>query len=500
MKKGFIRTLVVVAVLLLTPVLSFAQEKDTITSSAFQVQNLGTEDTTVTVKYYNADGTEAASQQKVVRAQSSVTFLPFDVTETDSFVTMAAPEGFIGGVVIESDSPIVAITNLTGDARGSSYPGFEMGAEQINLPLIARNNGFSTSFSVQNAGTAAATVNISYAGANPNTGDAVTASEDAFTLQPGAARQFYQVDKTELGEVFVGAGTVSSSGNQLVVAVTQEGNNQLLTYDGFTAGSNTVAVPLLMAHNYGSYTGLQIQNAGTNSTNVTVSYSPNAATQAPDGYTVCANAPQDVVVNDLAAGASVTLLQLEGEANNTPSILFEDEFEGCTYVGGATVTSSGEPLVAIINQVDETGKKQASAYEGFNPANATQRIEAPVVFAQNTNSNGNATLFSAIQVQNTGSADTTVTVTYSPNSATGEGACTGVTSAQKDITAGNSDYIFQSTALDPSNFPDGCTYVGSATIEAGQNIVAIVNQTDSDSTLANTDVLFTYNGFNRTTQ
>ena len=261
----------------------------------------------------------------------------------------------------------------------------------------------------------------------------------------------------------------------------QSAGSQLLAYNAFTSGAAKISVPLLQANNSGFYSGLQVQNAGTETTNVTVSYTNNTAS----GAGVCGAITAQSF--SLAAGDSKTLIQAGGSATEG----FNPEFATCRYIGGANITSdNGQQLVAIVNQL---GGGSSSSYESFSSDAATATVKAPLVAANNSG-------YTAIQVQNVGAAAANVTVTYSPNAATGDGICGTPTPVSKEIAAGQSFTFFQANSaegvaagFDPQFAT--CRYVGSATITAptGGKIVAVVNQL----VIGFNDGLFSYNGFNQ---
>jgi hypothetical protein len=239
-----------------------------------------------------------------------------------------------------------------------------------------------------------------------------------------------------------------------------------------------VAVPLVMANNFGAFTGVQVQNTGTAQANVTVTYSANSVPG-------CDTPPAATFA--LAAGTSKTLIQAGGAAAEG----FDPFFASCRYVGGATITSDGAPLVAIVNQISGGS---ASAYESFNTAAATGTVKVPLAAANNFG------LFTGIQVQNVGTASTDVTMTYGPNTlAAGDGICGTPVARTKTIGAGASFTFIQSGAGAESDGFDAqfasCRYVGSATITAaaGGKVVAIVNQLSGGAG----DSLFTYNAFSQ---
>lgn len=475
MKRRIVQMMLMIALALLP--LGVSAQSSVVTGSGFQVQNLSeTQTATIVVTYYNANGTTAATQTQTIPAGGSLTF--FD--GNGGTVAMAAPAGFRGSVVISSDQPIAAITNLIGTGLGEAYSGFSAGAQTVSVPLIMRGNaGFSTSLTIQNVGSASTTVNVAY-----TPGTSGTAGTDSATIPAGSSVTFDQSTNTALGTTFIGSATVTAgAGGSIVAIVNQTAGAQLLTYNGFTGGAPSIAVPLVMANNSGFYTGIQVQNAGAASTNVTVAYSANSAT----GSNACGTPTASTFA--LAAGASKTLIQAGGDAASG----FNPFFATCTYIGSATITSDNSTnLVAIAN---ELGGSLASSYESFSTAAATNKVTAPLVVANNGGLSG-------VQVQNVGAAAADVTITYSANSATGTGVCGTPTARTTSIAAGASQ-TFQlagsSGGFDPATGQDGqfatCRYVGSATITtaAGGKLVAVVNQIATGLT----DGLFTYNGFNQ---
>ncbi len=461
MRKLLIGLVVILALTLGIAVLVSAQG-GVIYTSGFQVQNLESDTATVQLEFYNQDGTLAASPTYTITGNSSRTFFPI----TD------VPSGFNGSLVISSDKDIRAINNLMGSFSGeridyfASTNGFQSGSSEINLPLIMCNNsGFDTWFNVQNAGTADATVYINYIpGSNGNPG-----SETA-VIAPGAAKMFSQaigsstVNCSTLADgagKFIGSAVITST--QPVAAVVMQINTGsfkvLMGYGGFPSGSSTVALPLIMANNNGFYTGIQVQNVGTVATTVTVDYSPNTVSGG--------NNPNDETF-DLAPGASKTIIQnaappANGSVNDWNAI--------GRYIGGAMITNSAnQPLVAIVNQTRPGTNALGASYEGFDPAAATTRASAPLIMANNS------TYWTGIQVQNVSNDTVHVVIDYGPNTVgTFEPA-----NEEFDLAPGASKTIIQNGAppANGSTVNDWGTnrYIGSATITATGNIVAIVNQ------------------------
>jgi hypothetical protein len=412
------------------------------------VQNLGTTAAQIIIKYYNQTGTQPIPDvNDTVPAMGSKTYYPIHTAD-----------GFNGSVVVEGDQPIVAIANTLGNnpQYAASTESFSAGASEVGLPLIMRaNGGYYTWFNVQNAGSGDASVTVEYTPADHGT----AYTEGPVTIKPGAAHTFSQRDMTQLGAKFVGAAVVKS--NQPVVAsVMQVGEiyKNMLGYNGFTGGSTSVSLPLVMANNSNYYTGIQVQNLGSAATTVTVNYGANlGGSFSPTNETAT-----------LQPDESTTFLQSGGQWGSNK------------YVGSATITTTGQDVVAIVNQVKLVGTAVGTAYNGFDPAKATSKVSAPLIMANN---NG---YYTGLQVMNVGTGSTTVTLDYGPNTA-GTYAPPNETAT---LAPGDSFNSIQNAGA-----WTGKKYVGSASVSAsgGGEIVMIVNQIWP---AAPGDQFMTYDGFN----
>jgi hypothetical protein len=498
-------------------------QQGTITGSGIQIQNL-TADTAANVElqYYPGNGAAAVPQQVTVPGGESLTLLSFD-DASDATPDYAVGEGFQGSVVITSDQPVAAITNLIGSnsagtpfAITEGYPGVVEGAQTLNAPLIVRNNpvganNASTTISVQNASDSAVNGTITYTPGADAEGNLIgnEGVTDSFSLGPGESTVFAQFAKTELGDRFVGSATISADGN-IAATVQQEGNDQLNSYAAFASASGTASVPLVIANNNvpRAFTGIQIQNAGNAETTVTVNFSDNSISQAQPGVGLEPCGTNGVMESrqiTIAAGASSTLITQDLTANTDgiDEFGFDAQFRDCRYIGSATIDGGGQNVVAIVNQTQTSGSLQGSAYEGFDPAVATSDVRAPLVAANNFG------LLTGVQVQNTGTAPADVTIDYSTNTYTSQVTgnlepCATEPESRTATVQGGASFTF--VQLGVAGLPDGldtengldsqftnCTYIGSATITGGE-IVSVVNQ---QNLAPAQDTLTTYNAFNQ---
>ncbi|HXF69360.1 MAG TPA: hypothetical protein VNK89_06105 [Thermoflexus sp.] len=436
------KRLFLVISLLVAISVSLSASAQTITyTSGFQVQNLDpSNDATISITFYNPNGSVAATVHDTIQAGRSKTYFPLN----------AVSDGFDGSVIISSDRDIRAIVNVLGNGLdyGASYGGFTAGATTVYVPLLMKaNSGFNTWFRIQNTGSAATNVTVTYS-------DGVTAS--CTNLQPGAACTLQQALEPHASG-WVGSAVVNAS-QPVAVTVIEVGPTTLFAYNGFTGGSTDVVMPLINANNAGYITGVQIMNLGSADTQVTVSYTPSLA------GTACTE------TKTIPAGRSETFA-LYAFAQTVPG---ENCANGVKFIGSARVTgnSANQPLVAVVNQLNIAANKGA-AYEGFNPATATDTVVMPLIMDRNSN------YWTGFSVMNVGSAPTTVTCTFSGSTHT----------ESQSLNPGEAMTRLQNGVIAPG-------YVGSATCTAssGGRIVGVVNELNS--VLAG-DAFLVYDAFNK---
>ncbi len=409
--------------------------------SAIQVQNLDTVAVAnISIAYYNPDGSMAVLPTPytnpvadTVQPGSSNTYLPIhpDV-------------GFKGSVVVSSDKQIAIISNLTIAATNralGTYTGVASGGPSLFFPLIDKRNNVSV-FSIQNASGVVANYVIDFVPL-PGGGFADIADLPG-TLQPGAAATYNMADYNGanpwLGSIKVTASTgalagVVSSVNMNVPASPTNG-----VYNGFSAGSATAILPLIMENNNGNRTGTSCQNLGPGPATITMSYTPSS------GFGARAD---DVFVDVPENGIAVKVMDYLGTTK---------------WVGGATVTVSGSATIACVVNQTRVVKKNSNMYEGFNPSATTDTVVMPLIMSKN----GSTTkAFTAFSVASVDGSNINVTCDWKPSEGfadiadtTKSGAAVLVFSQQVGFSAGDT------------------RWVGSAvcTETTGKSIVAVVNQ------------------------
>jgi hypothetical protein len=441
--------------LVFSPAKQASAQQGIVWSTGFQVQNLGTGAATVTIQLISQDGTTAATiSNETIATGGSNTYFP---------VPQVAG-GFNGSAIISATQPVAAILNILGNSGVAGQPFYSEAANgvaasatstSVSLPLIMRGNGgFNTWFSVQNAGTTAASVTVAFKKGT----DGTDLTLPAVSIPPGASHTFDQstADAAGLGVKFVGSATVTSS-QPLAVVVNQVGtgaSKTQLTYGGFPSGSNSVALPLIQQSNSTFFTGISIQNVGSVSATVTVSYAAQA-----DGTKLA----DDTAT--LAAGASAVFIKNAATK----------------YVGSATVTTGAadQQVVVVVNQLS-TVKGFGTAYEGLSTASATAQVSLPLLM------NANSGFFTGVQCKNVGTATTTMTLTFTKTTVAGGTLTPAAVTAS--VASGASANWLQNTI--------GQKYVGGGlvTTNPASSVVCIVNQLN-DGTVPG-DAFLTYDGIN----
>ena len=434
MKKFFMFFMVAALMLVMASAVAAAPSTYDV---GFQLANQSATTANVVITYVNQDGTVDATVNGTVPGNGSVTYFP-----------IGASSGFDGSVVISSDQPVVAIANVIGDnfAFAASYESFSAGASTVNLPLVMKGNfGYDTWFNVQNTATpttgGSVNITVSYAGQS---------CDETATIAAGAAATFNQASNSCLPAGYVGAATITATGGSIVATVLETGAAQLFAYNGFTSGSTAPVMPLVQSNSFGYFTGIQIQNTGAASADVTLDFIPASA------GTACSE------TKTIAAGASATY-------GLTGSCLFTQNF-----VGGAAVSanSGSEDLVAIVNQTNFGNK--GAAYDGLDTGSATQILSFPLVMDRNFG------YFTGFNVYAVADADGSCVFTAS--------AGTAGPDATFSLTAGE---VLNVSQL--NNHSAG--FVGSATCTSTSgSIMGIANQVNIAGA---GDTLLTYGGFNQ---
>ncbi len=317
-------------------------------------------------------------------------------------------------------------------------------------------------------------VTVSYIDKN----GAPLAADETESIPGYSNKVFYQADNASLPANFIGAATVTGTGNIAVVtnlynAGTSSSNAQLLSYDGFAGGDTTLLVPRFVRRFYGYNSGMSIQNLGAAATTVTIEF-----TFAGTAYTYTSP--------EILPGAALPLY-----ATTIAEIAAVDALPMSQRFGSAVITSGGENIIAIVNE-DNRGN---AADNNGDPV-AVERISQGITYNAFLDGSQTTTAFFAqivagaggifsggFQVVNTTATDTTCTATFNAQAGF---------SYDFELLGNASASVY--APLVPGIVQP---YNGSVTVVCGQAIVGISNLADVVGSGLVGDSFTCTNGLNR---
>jgi hypothetical protein len=415
--------------------------------TAATIQNTGTAAASVRIAYFDQNGSP-------VGAGDSISSLPVNASWTvrqdngNSFPSAGGDAVQAGSAVVYSDQPIASFVNElapgnVGDA--TSYSGVQVASgvgPTLYAPTIVNNayGGYTTGIGLLNEGTSPTDVTITYRDGS----GAVIKSQTVPALAAHAYHALYSGDTTlALPSGFAGTATITNSAAQSLGAVVNETGpgGQFSSYDAVPAGSTTLNVPVALNNAFGGYyTGMGIQNTSASSGSVTVTYYDTAGTPTVKSFNISGNGSLGVY---------------QGSASDGPAV--------GAYT--ATITST-LPLAAIVNEVapSNTSGKQSTSYNTFSAGSAT--LHLPLV--ENAGSDPWNT---GEGIMNTGTASTTVTVTYYD---TGTGTAVGT---PQTLTL--APHAFWGLYQPSGGLPSGTRATAVITTSTGGQVAVICNESSS---------------------
>jgi hypothetical protein len=373
--RNFI-TLIIVTILIGVAIVPVSAQPSSY-ESMVAVTNVADTAGTITLTFYDPDGSEAGSQTESIQS-----------LETLYFETFSVASGFEGSMVISSSVPLASSSTLIGSdvsiMNYASYVGVSQGASKVFIPLLMDENyGYNTYFSVQNAGTTDVNVAITYS-------DGLTANITG--LGPGSAEIIDNQNEAHTEKKF--SAILEATGPIAVVVVEwSDGTygDELLSYNGFAEeqGSTELVFPLVNQNNYGYWTAIPIRNLGDTDTDVTLTYVPTkAGTECSEILTVPANGYAEFGNQAFVFGGSSSTTCVLGER----------------FIGSAVVTanSTSQPLVGVMNQSTtiQDGLIKGSALMTMDPSLATAKI----VFPESYQGLGSEEWWSSITIVNVSGA------------------------------------------------------------------------------------------------
>lgn len=392
------------------------------------VQNTATRSAWVTISFVDETGALAAQVASGLSGMGTGSFVLARVARL--------PAGFTGSAIVQADSPIAGVANLDRPGRDRlTYAGISAGTTVVWAPLLMRGaNGWDTGLQIQNLTQSAARARVSFF----THGEATPIAVSVVQLAPLAPLAVYQPADYRLPPEWVGSAVIESLDNEpLAVVVNELSDDGLgMSYTGIGVVTETLGAPLVFKNAGGWASGVQVQNAGEAPGAVALSY-------------VRGGSAESVVVDraSVPPGASVTFYQ--GASAALP--------EG--YVGPLIIESvDAQPLAGVVNAV-KLGGGMAAAYEAVGIG--SQTVYMPLVSRELAGWN------TGVQLQNLGTAATSVTVTFYHED--GREAA----SVTRTLDRGSTATVYLPEVADLPG-----VFIGSAvaTSDNGGPIVAVVNQ------------------------
>jgi len=323
---------------------------------------------------------------------------------------------------------------------------------------------FTTDVRVQNAGTADATVVVTY-----YQQDGSVAADGILALPAGAKYDFNPGfnDGSNLGAPFAGSAVVSSD-REIVALVRPDGFFAdfsafgTAAYNGLRedAAGSTLFFPNVTCDYFGRTTTFYVQNtSATSAASCTVAYTAAAAGQSQ-------TEPRLVPPGGVAV--------FDQETDLTPG-------RGCESLGGLDDMFAGSALVScsgagVVGTVVERNSASETLLAWNGLSQGSTSVSLPLIRA---NSAGFST---ALQVQNLGGGSTDVTVTFSPNTVSGGNPASAETVT---LPVGGSAAFVQQGVSGPNDWDAIGGYVGGATITqtGSAELVALVTQQQTSGSI-----------------
>ena len=410
--------------------------------SSINLQNPNSEAAQVVIVFYDSSGTKVLDfdvDPDLPANGSRSYYVPTDIT--------GLSDGQYAVEILSSVTlQVVANASSTSPATAGAYNGIaaEQTGASLAFPGLYNNYyGFYSELVIQNTDADSATVDVSikqgatevYAGSMdiPGHSTRVLAMEDISGLPSGNTAKF--------------AATVTSTDGENLAGVANIWTDALYgefgDYNGYVGGADTVYAPALYNNYYDFVSALTVMNAGTASTGVLVTYG---------------NGETETIT--LGVGESVEYYQ-----PNNPALP-----SGNTYgVFSAKVeaTTSGGTVYALVS-VEDKSKGLLASYNC--PSESSTTVLAPVVMKEFYQ------WFSAVTVQNIGSAATNVRITYADTA--------GTSQTFTNIPANGTVNIIQLASVG-CLLPDGNSVAATIESYAGggltaQPLVSVVQENSND--------------------
>jgi hypothetical protein len=361
--------------------------------SGVTVANLETVDTHVWIRFYAQDGSEALSFDggTIGGGGAKTWYLPTQVP--------GLPDPFIGSAVVEADGRIAATVNTqlpsgtnpmrVGTSVGVGTPGPVMYATQ----LLKDYGGWNSYCAVQNTGSTAFDVTARFYNSAGTEVDTDTQAIPAFS-----SFIFDQSTDADLASGMYSAKFEGDATHPLAVVCNfynsggSASTAQFHSYNGLAEGAQTLHIPRLVKDYYDYQSGLKIQNIGSESLDVTVTYNFGGNTYTQVSPSI---------------GVGQSWGPYLGDAAQLPASMASVSGSGSAIVE-VNSPNANKAIIATINEdnrVDPAGR--GVTYEAALPTDGTETLVFPQVVSEYYGYS------SGIQVSKIGAGTLSCTASYS---------------------------------------------------------------------------------------
>ena len=411
-------------------------------ASTVKLQNMGAEEATVALAFYNASGTKVyeLADQVIAVNDTLVLYAP-------TLSSLASGEY---SLVVSSNQPIASVSNFSDSDSDAAYTGFDEGSMEWYVPnLYDDYYSYYSNIYVQNVTDSAVDITLEvFAPNNPTP----ILTDTKYDVPAFASVQWDMTGQAALAQNGTYGGKITSTGNTVAIANIHgsgDTEKQLYSFNGYAAGSTTWFTPTIMNDYYGWNAAIVVQNVSNSTANIDVDYSTGVSTS----YQINPQSPLVIYVPNISG---------------LPT--------GSSGLFSAEITSDVD-VVVMVNESNTYNR--AATYNGFG--SGTVKVYAPSVMK-------NVSDFStSVTCQNVGTSPTRMQIQYFGQSGAG--------STSASIPAGGTQLWYQPN----ESLPDG--YDGNAIITSldGQPIACIINANmESDPYFTQSmDMLSSYNGIDQ---
>lgn len=418
--------------------------------TATYLQNTGRVAANVAVQYFDQNGGSVGAGDSVTIASKGTAIIRQD--NGNSFAT-----GGAGSALVHSDEPLAGFVNefapggATDATSYSAIPYVTGGLPTLYAPAIASAayGGYTTGIGLINLGFMPATITISYR----NSLGGLVETQVLSNVLGGAYRGVYSGNSgsatdANLPAGFAGTATITTSGTGAALAaiVNETGpGNQFSSYDTvpISGTGGTLFAPVALRNASGGYnTGMGIQNAFNAPGTVTITYYDASGQSTLRTFTI---APFGYL--GIYQGTNIPVDGSYTAVISTPDV----------------------SLAAIVNEVaaSSTSEQQSTSYNTFATGAAT--VYLPLV-----ESTGPDNWSTGEGIMNTGSAPTTVTVSYYDATT---GAAVGTSQTFNNLPVNAFWGVYQPT----SGLPSGTKATALITNSSGGQVSVVTNEASSST-------------------